>query len=125
MEKNKFYKIVVEFTEKCGLEYDETKELYKICLDEITENCNNISKYYSKGMLNDVKSELHNIKGVSGSYLLESVYNISKLISEYVEVGSKLRFAVAVSDLKNELSDIRNNIDIVFNELELKSPKSQ
>jgi len=121
LDKNDFYKVVEKFSEKTGLDFTETEELFSICLDEISENCNNIGKYYYKGQFENVRSELHNIRGVSGSYMLDEILDLSKQVTSYLTEGSKLRFAVSLSNLNNEISNIKNILKDVFEEYKIRS----
>jgi hypothetical protein len=112
----KDFKIIIEeFCKKTGLDFDDAEELYDICINEINENCENIKNYYKENLKDEIRHELHNIRGVSGSYMLNDIYSLSKNISKLFSDEKKLEFINELDKLCDEIEILKKNLKIIFN----------
>ncbi|MBH1939581.1 Hpt domain-containing protein [Mobilitalea sibirica] len=79
------------FQEETGLEDDNLMELYMAFSEEIQKEKENVKLFYHIENIQGMIKTIHKIKGLSGNYRANKVYEISKEIEKILKDNNLLK----------------------------------
>lgn len=91
------------------------KELYEGFLEELLEEKDKLLRQLSHREYADIRKTVHNIKGISGSYMAFNVFDRSREFNARLKAGNTEEIATQVNLLVNDIIEAAGEIIDYFN----------
>ncbi|MGK0465033.1 Hpt domain-containing protein [Clostridium sp.] len=101
---------IVGLSKDLELECEDITDLYVSYIDDIADHCHKIKETFSKKDFIELRSEVHNVKGVSANLLLKDVFEEADSFEKLLTCGDFLGSNEHVEALSNLLINSKNKI---------------
>lgn len=102
------------FKVEIGLEEDQLQELYIGYMEELLEEREKLNTQFVNGELIKLGKTVHNIKGISGSYRAEQVFEVAKELDARIKESKMDEMSIWIERLTNCISAVENEIKQYF-----------
>jgi HPt (histidine-containing phosphotransfer) domain-containing protein len=101
---------IVGLSKDLELECEDITDLYVSYIDEIDDHCQKIKKTFYKKNFMELRSEVHNVKGVSANLLLKDVFEEAASFERLLKNSDFMSSNDHVEVLSNLLINSKNKI---------------
>jgi len=108
---------IVGLAKDLELEYEDITDLYTSYIDQVDEHCKKIKESFYTNDFMELKSVIHNVKGVSGNLLINDVFEGTNLMERLLKdgdfIGSKEHVENILKLLINSKDKVRESFSQV------------
>lgn len=102
------------FKTETGLDDDQVRELYEGFLEELLEEKKKLVEQLKEKDYGRLARTIHNIKGISGSYMLTAVFKIASSLNSDIKSDRFEGIASGVAELTAEIDKAETEITSHF-----------
>lgn len=102
--------IVRDFAEDMGLEPEDVQELYIIFIEELMSELESFKAYLKKNDIEGALRTIHNIKGISANYKVQTVFTLSKQLHEILRSGDLSKLDYNLDMLEKSCQQLQQEI---------------